>query len=104
MATSADEVLGFALLWLLGDEAEVIDLGVLPFSQGQGLGKQLLILLLKCATENGARCVFLEVRAGNIRARTLYERVGFQECGRRVRYYSDGEDALLYRSCVKDAV
>jgi len=42
--------------------------------------------------------VFLEVRASNLAARKLYERVGFIEAGSRPRYYRDpAEDAVVYR-------
>lgn len=37
----------------------------------------------------------LEVRAGNAAAVALYRRLGFEEVGRRRRYYADGSDALL---------
>jgi ribosomal-protein-alanine N-acetyltransferase len=43
----------------------------------------------------GAVKVHLEVAAGNTPARALYDTVGFTEAGRRRRYYSNGEDALL---------
>ncbi len=37
----------------------------------------------------------LEVKASNHGALSLYSKLGFDEVGRRPRYYSDGEDALL---------
>lgn len=37
----------------------------------------------------------LEVRTGNAAARALYAGAGFAEVGRRRRYYTDGEDAVL---------
>ena len=39
---------------------------------------------------------YLEVRAGNVPARRLYQRHGFREAGVRKQYYPDnGEDALV---------
>ena len=38
----------------------------------------------------------LEVRKSNIKAISLYERVGFSFVGTRPKYYMDGEDALIY--------
>ena len=38
----------------------------------------------------------LEVRASNEPAKNLYKKLGFQEIGRRKRYYADNnEDALV---------
>jgi ribosomal protein S18 acetylase RimI-like enzyme len=37
----------------------------------------------------------LEVKASNEGAVSLYNKLGFDEVGRRCRYYSNGEDALL---------
>jgi len=42
--------------------------------------------------------VELEVRAGSLGARRLYEGLGFVEVGRRVRYYDEPvDDAVLMR-------
>lgn len=89
-------VIGFLLLWLLGDEAEVIDVGVDPRHRRSGVGAALLQRALHMAEQSGARRTFLEVRAGNHAARALYEHAGFEPYGTRARYYSNGEDAVLY--------
>ena len=42
--------------------------------------------------------MFLEVRESNAAARTLYEKAGFEQTGRRHSYYTSPlEDAILYR-------
>lgn len=79
----------------VADEAELFLLDTLPPFRRQGLAGALLQVLLDTAT---AAVIFLEVRASNIAAQTLYRRSGFQECGRRRDYYptaSGREDALL---------
>ena len=100
LATEEQEICGFALLWLLGTEAELIDLGVDPQMRRLGVGRELLSFVLNYAQKTGATEVFLEVRVGNESARALYEILQFQISGRRERYYSDGEDAVLYRCCI----
>jgi len=35
------------------------------------------------------------VRAGNLPARRLYEKLGYEVAGVRKRYYRDGEDGLI---------
>ena len=67
--------------------------------RGLGLGEWMLTRLLETGQALGARVATLEVRPSNRVARSLYEKYGFQEVGRRRRYYSDnGEDALILTS------
>jgi ribosomal-protein-alanine N-acetyltransferase len=50
------------------------------------------------AKRTNSTSVFLEVRESNTAARTLYERAGFEQSGRRESYYTNPpEDAILYR-------
>jgi ribosomal-protein-alanine N-acetyltransferase len=94
---------GFVLLWLVADEAEVIDVAVLPERAGRGIGRRLLGGALAEAKKEGARIAFLEVRRENARAQALYAALGFEKVGERSRYYSNGEDALLFRCCLDGA-
>ena len=67
-------------------------------SQGRGHGRRLLRAILQLARGRGAQRVFLEVRPSNTPAIALYHDEGFNEIGRRPRYYpaKDGrEDALV---------
>ena len=54
-----------------------------------------MLALLDVAQAAGARLSTLEVRAGNIPAQRLYEKLGFEIVGRRRHYYRDGEDGLI---------
>ncbi|MGN7948487.1 ribosomal protein S18-alanine N-acetyltransferase [Microbacterium sp. 22215] len=66
--------------------------------RGAGRGRALLRGLLDTAAERGAREVFLEVRADNPSAEGLYLSEGFEEIGRRPRYYQpDDIDAIVMR-------
>ena len=51
--------------------------------------------LLNRYTESGTGRVFLEVRESNRGGIALYEGLGFQQVGRRERYYSDPMEAAL---------
>lgn len=89
---------GYAGLDLGGDVADVMTVAVGPAHRGTGLAPQLLELLLRRAREHGAREVLLEVRADNVPARRLYERVGFEVVHTRRGYYRPGGvDALVMR-------
>ena len=94
-------VCGYICIWLFPGEAQIINLAVNPEYQGQGIGKQLIEFALdKIACERIDE-VFLEVRASNMPALTLYEKAGFLKIGRRKKYYSDtGEDAFLMKKSI----
>lgn len=95
---SGDAVLGYGVLSIAADEAHVLNLCVAPEVQQRGYGRRLLRALMGAAQANGARRMFLEVRPSNPPAIALYHSEGFNEIGRRPRYYPavDGrEDALV---------
>lgn len=91
-------IVGYGVLSIAAGEAHVLNLCTAPGNEGQGLGARMLQTLLKVARGQRAQRVFLEVRPSNPRAIALYERSGFNEIGRRPRYYParDGrEDAIV---------
>ena len=96
VARAGDEVVGFAGLWVMVDEAHVTTFAVHPRWRRHGIGERLLLALLDLSVERRAREATLEVRLSNMPARRLYEKYGFRPVGIRPRYYSDnGEDALI---------
>lgn len=91
-------VVGYAVVWLAGEEAELGDLAVAVEFRGRGLGRRLLEAALETAARDGAKRVYLEVRETNEAARWLYERAGFETVGRRPGYYTRPvEDAVVMR-------
>lgn len=79
-------------------DADIQTIALLAEHRGQGRGRALLRALLGAAAERGAREVFLEVRADNPSAEGLYLAEGFEEIGRRPRYYQpDDVDAIVMR-------
>jgi ribosomal-protein-alanine N-acetyltransferase len=92
---SVPSLLAYGGLWLLLDEAHIATIAVHPDWRGCGLGQWLMLALLDAGIERGATLATLEVRVGNIPARCLYEKLGFEEVGQRRKYYRDGEDALI---------
>jgi [ribosomal protein S18]-alanine N-acetyltransferase len=90
------EIVGFAGMWLMFDEAHITTIGVIPTLRGFGLGEYLLAHTIEIAKERQAKRVTLEVRVSNVAAQALYRKYTFKEEGVRKRYYSDdGEDALI---------
>jgi ribosomal-protein-alanine N-acetyltransferase len=93
---SEEPIIGYAGLWIVGDEAHVTTIGVLPEFRGLGLGELLLVTLVEHARAHGARWMTLEARVSNTGAHALYRKYTFKDAGYRRRYYSDdGEDALV---------
>ncbi|MBD8644317.1 MULTISPECIES: ribosomal protein S18-alanine N-acetyltransferase [unclassified Stenotrophomonas] len=91
-------LVGYALLSIAADEAHLLNICVDPLNQSRGRGRQLLRAIVGLARDRGVQRVFLEVRPTNTPALSLYHSEGFNEIGRRPRYYpaADGrEDALV---------
>ena len=89
-------VAGYAGMWLVLDEAQIVNVAVAPQYRGKGLSHILLGDILQLAADSGMVSATLEVRRGNAAARRLYRDHKFVEVGCRKGYYSDtGEDAIL---------
>lgn len=88
------QVQGFSLLRTVADEAELLLLAVAPPAQRNGVGSSLLTHFIEHGRSNGARRLHLEVRDGNP-AVAMYRSYGFEEEGRRRKYYC-GEDGSQY--------
>jgi len=76
--------------------ADLLYIYVMPAARGQGLATLMLTSLIEELEQNSQlEALLLEVRPSNTAAMTLYKNLGFLEVGRRKRYYSDGEDAMV---------
>ena len=69
------------------DEAHLLNITVCPGCEGRGWARRLLAALCDWAQARSWRQIWLEVRASNARARSLYERFGFRHVGVRKGYY-----------------
>lgn len=94
-----DTIVGHAVMSMALGEAHLLNICIDPDNQGRGMGRRLLLRMLRVARDRQADTVFLEVRASNRAAIALYEDIGFAEIGQRRGYYparSGREDALVY--------
>jgi len=92
------QILGYAIISNILDEAHLLNICIHPGSSRQGLGRLLLKYVIDRAIERNARMFFLEVRVSNQSAIDLYFSEGFNEVGLRPNYYpskNGQEDALL---------
>ena len=91
-------IIGYGLLTVILDEAQLLNITVAPRLHGRGLGGELLGYLLDDARSCNAERMFLEVRPSNQPALALYQRRGFIPVGRRKGYYPAAggrEDAIV---------
>lgn len=86
-------LMAFVCFQKLGDDFEIIALGVDPSAQGRGIMTQLIQFFVENICTVGSK-VYLEVHEKNQRALAFYKKVGFQIDGLRKGYYSDGGSAL----------
>jgi ribosomal-protein-alanine acetyltransferase len=87
---------GFLIGRITADEFEILNMAVSKAHRRSGIGSKLLETALEFSRIAGCARAFLEVRASNEPAITLYARHGLTECGRRARYYREPvEDALV---------
>ena len=103
VAAAPDEggIVGYVIAQDAADEAEILNLAVAPARHRGGIGRALVERALATLARRGVRRVFLEVRESNSAARALYAALGFQEVGRRSRYYRRPvEDAIVLRAAI----
>lgn len=92
-----EAIVGYGVISIAAREAHLLNICIAPEEQGQGHGRRLLHALLAIARPQAER-IFLEVRPSNPRAIALYFDEGFNEIGRRPRYYPTSvgrEDAIV---------
>ena len=93
-----DRLVGWAGIMLLGEDAEILTVGVVPFRRRQGIATLLVDALESHGATQGVTDVFLEVRVDNAGAIALYERRGYERVGTRRGYYEHGRvDAAVMR-------
>jgi ribosomal-protein-alanine N-acetyltransferase len=80
-------LLGFVLVRMAADEAEVLTIAVRAGQRGRGYGRLLMEETMRRLYRERIAACFLEVDRGNDTAIALYRKLGFKEVGRRKGYY-----------------
>ncbi len=98
VAEEEGQVAGYIGSQTCGDESDVMNVAVHPDFRRRGIAEALVKSLTEELKKIESRCLALEVRASNVPAIALYEKLGFGEVGRRKNYYRNPrEDALIMR-------
>ncbi|GHB19635.1 ribosomal protein S18-alanine N-acetyltransferase [Salinicola rhizosphaerae] len=96
---SRSNLMAAAVVAYLPFDAELQSICVAPDARRRGVARSLLEWVIDSARARNAERMLLELRASNVAARALYERMGFGVDGQRRGYYrrEDGssEDAVL---------
>ncbi len=98
VAQDQGAICGFVCARVAAGEWEIENIVVAGAFRRHGVASELLRRILNKAGPQPGSAVLLEVRESNLPARHFYEKHGFQQAGRRPRYYQQPEeDAILYR-------
>jgi ribosomal-protein-alanine N-acetyltransferase len=81
----------------IGDETEILSIGVVPAARRSGTASALLQIIEQDIKQLGVKTIFLEVDEFNIPAIELYKKTGFFNVGRRPHYYDNGHDAIIMK-------
>jgi ribosomal-protein-alanine N-acetyltransferase len=92
---SRRRIAGFAMLRLLGDDAELMTIAVEPKYRSKGVATALLRACFEDLRMTPSKRMILEVAADNPAAIKVYSRLGFTRLSERQGYYArpDGQPA-----------
>ena len=98
VAEEKGQVAGYVGSQSVLDSADMMNIAVSPEYRRNGIGKKLILSLIDHLRKNNVTALLLEVRVSNTPAISLYQQLGFEQVGRRPRYYHNPrEDALILR-------
>lgn len=95
VARMRGDVVGYAGIWSIMDEAHITTIAVDQAYRRRHIGERLLVAIMEEAVLKGAHYVTLEVRESNLPARALYEKYGFRVVAIRRNYYTDNSESAL---------
>lgn len=87
------ELIGYVDFWITFDQATINKIAIKKEYQKRGIGLILLEDTLSRIQSAEVNTITLEVRVSNLKAISLYQKVGFKTCVIKKNYYDDGEDA-----------
>jgi ribosomal-protein-alanine N-acetyltransferase len=89
------KVIGFIIGRQAADEAEILNLAVIPGKRRKGEGGALLKAAMEEFRARQVSRLFLEVRESNESGIGFYGKHGFSETGRRHGYYRNPDEAAI---------
>ena len=98
VAVDDENLAGYVGSQTVMDETDMMNIAVDEGYRRQGIAQLLVEALVEQLKKAESRCLTLEVRISNAPAIALYEKLGFEQVGKRPNYYRNPkEDALILR-------
>ena len=96
VAEKEEEILGYCGLWGVVGEGQINNVAVKEEARGRGVGYKLLARLIEEGRADNMTAFTLEVRESNIKAISLYMKLGFDAVGVRKEFYdAPKENAII---------
>ena len=86
---------GFICFRNMGNESELLNIGVHPLYRRRGIGKTLMQFYMEFGKANQIKTFYLEVHVSNPPAIRLYQGFSYQPAGMRKNFYQGKFDALM---------
>ncbi|MDP2172346.1 MAG: ribosomal protein S18-alanine N-acetyltransferase [Candidatus Cloacimonadaceae bacterium] len=97
-----DTVLGYIFCHSVIDECTIVNFAIDSAYRRQGYGSMLLDHALKATLPKEVKYIYLDVRASNLAAQSIYLKFGFRTIGIRRHYYSQpDEDSLIMQKILE---
>ena len=93
--TNDSEIIGFAGIKIIIDNADIMNIVVKKSWRNQGVGSLLLNNLISFCKNLALSSLSLEVSKDNLPAIHLYEKLGFKQVGIRKNYYKNSDGILM---------
>lgn len=94
VAEENSQIVGFAGIILLPDDAEITNIVTKKSERKKGIGNLLLAKIIEIAKKDKTN-ISLEVNEKNEIAIKLYEKYGFEKVGIRKKYYNGTDNAII---------
>lgn len=95
VAKCNNEIVGFAGLKVIVDEADIMNIVVKKTFRHNGIGSVLLENLISYVMSKNLKTITLEVNEKNLSAIRLYNKFDFDYIGIRKKYYNGESDAII---------
>lgn len=90
-----NEVVGFAGIKIIFNEANIMNIAVKTNKRNLGIGSLLIEKLIELASTSDCTTMMLEVNENNLSAIHLYEKYHFKRIAIRKKYYNNIDNALI---------
>ena len=95
VAKKQNEIIGFAGIKIIIDEADIMNIVVKKSYRNNGIGSLLLENLILISNKKNLNFINLEVDCKNTIAINLYKKLGFEEISLRKNYYKNNDAMIM---------